>query len=226
VKPAATRPAVVFLAIALLAGCGATQFQTARTLPMGGMSGYAGISFVGNEQFKQRDVSVYNFQPDFGFRYGVLNGLELGISQVFVTGLQVDVKASLVPPEGDFALSVKAGLGIAADLGDFGSAWLIEVPVTLMASYRFDVVEPYVGIGYGFYWIFGRTLSDVPLNAVPQERKGYGDGVIRATVGLDFPLTQRVGLLVEYTFMPAVVDDPGDNFAFVDNHIGSVGVRF
>jgi outer membrane protein W len=226
VRPAALRLAVALLVAGLLGGCGASQFQTARTLPMGAFGGYAGISFVGNEQFKQRDVSVYNFQPDYGFRYGILNGLELDINQIFVAGLQVAVKATLVPPEGDFALSVKGGIGAAADLGDFGEAWLLEIPVTLLASYRFGPVEPYVGIGYNFFWIFGRSLTNPPPNAVDEERKGYGDGVIRATVGLDIPLTERVGLLVEYTFMPAVVNDPGDNFAFVDNHIGSIGVRF
>jgi hypothetical protein len=222
-----SRGAAVALAATawLVAGCGATQFQTARTVPRGSIMGFAGISFVGNELFADRGVTVYNFQPDFGCRVGVLDGMDVGISHFFVLGLLGDVKVNLVPPDWDFALSVKGGFGAAADVGEIGDAWLLHIPVTLMASYRIGRVEPYVGLGYGFFWIFGRRPPEGSVER-PPERKGYGDGVVRATAGVEIMLTARVGLLFEYTYMPAVVDDPGDYYSFVDNHIGSVGVRF
>jgi hypothetical protein len=88
----------------------------------------------------------------------------------------------------------------------------------------------HVGLGYGFYWIFDRSLSFDPREenpgSRPAERVGYGDGVLRLTVGLEWMLNARLGFLVEYSYLAAVVDDPGDNFAFVDNHLAGLGLRF
>jgi hypothetical protein len=81
-------------------------------------------------------------------------------------------------------------------------------------------------LDYGFYWIFGRELEYRDPKKVYAERGGYGDGVARITAGLEWELSQRFGLLVEYDLLIPLIDDPGDNFAFVTNHMAGIGVRF
>jgi len=39
-------------------------------------------------------------------------------------------------------------------------------------------------------------------------------------------MTARVAVLLEYDFSTPIVDDPGDNYDFVTNHLFAAGVRF
>jgi opacity protein-like surface antigen len=213
------------LVAALAAGCGAGLYQTAETLPPGEVRVVLGGAFVGNELVEQRGVKIYNFQPDLSVRVGVADGVDVGLSSFMLGGLLADVKWRFLPADWNFALALRGGFAAGFDVDQPDREWFLHVPIGLIASYRFDFVTPYVSLGYGFFWIFGRALENGPAPGVEVVgRKGYGDEVLRLTAGVEFRVTERIALYLEYTFMPAVVDDPGDNFAFVDTHIAGIGM--
>jgi len=218
---------VLLLACALaVQGCGYGLFQTARTVPRGEYHFMVAGAFQGNELIRERGVTMYNYAPQVDMRIGVADRVDLGVGLLLGPGLRVDAKVNVLPPGHAAAVSFSAGLGGALDMGQT-SAWLLHVPVNVLASYTFHGrLTPYAAVGYGFYWIFGRTLSSTDPNAVYADRGGWGDGVLRLTAGLEWRIRGRFALLVEYSFLPAVVDDPGDNFAFMDNHVAGFGARF
>lgn len=221
------RAALWVVAAGLLPACGAGVYQTARTLPPGEFRAIVAQGFVYTELTEEQGMSQLNFEPDFAVRVGVAERVDVGFQWFFVGGGLVDAKVNVLPLDSAFALAFRGGFGAAADVGrDAGSAWLLHVPLSVLASYTYERVTPYVSFGYGFFWIFGRSLTDPPENLVPEERRGYGDGVLRATGGLAIELTRRISLCLEYTYMPGVVDDPGDNYTFVDSHIVGVASTF
>ncbi|MBW2261165.1 MAG: outer membrane beta-barrel protein [Deltaproteobacteria bacterium] len=213
------------LALAVQA-CGYGLFQTARTVPRGEYRFMVAGAFQGNELIEERGVTPFNFAPQVDMRIGVADRVDLGVGLLLGPGLLVDAKANVMPPGHDLAVSISAGLGGAWDMGQV-SAWLLHVPVNVIASYTFGgKLTPYAAVGYGFFWIFGRQLSNPDPNAAYVARGGWGDGVMRLTAGLEWRIRGRFAVLVEYSYLPAVVDDPGDNFAFVDNHVAGFGARF
>ena len=56
--------------------------------------------------------------------------------------------------------------------------------------------------------------------------QSHGDGVLTVTAGLELFSRSPTRLLVEYSYFRPVLDDPGDGFAFADNHVFQVGLRF
>jgi hypothetical protein len=218
--------AVLPLALVLM-GAGYGQFQSGHTTAVKKVRVTLGGGFEGNpENIHAQGITPYNFPLHADLRVGVHERVDVGATLLLYAGLIADVKVNVLPPGGDFALAVRAGLGAAADMGERG-AWLLHLPVTVIASYRFlDCLSPYVGFGYGFYWIFGRPVTDPDPSADYAARAGHGDGVLRLTVGLEWVIGKRVGLSLEYSFLPAVVDDPGDNYSFGDNHMVGVAASF
>jgi len=87
------------------------------------------------------------------------------------------------------------------------------------------MVTPYAGVSFGLYWIFGYGEVDESTPNLAS-REGHGDGVLALTVGLEFFSCKPVRMLLEYTYFKPVLDDPGDRYAFADNHIFQVGTRF
>lgn len=107
--------------------------------------------------------------------------------------------------------------------GQFGAA-VLHLPVRALASWDIgSSLTPYLGAGYGFFWIFGYSHGEPGVDCAARE--GYGDGVCMLTVGLQLFSGHAAPLLFEYSFWHQVVDDPGDFFSFSDNHIVAVGVR-
>ena len=100
-------------------------------------------------------------------------------------------------------------------------------PIGLISSYRFlGQLSPYLGFDYGFYWIFGRELKYRDPKKIYAKRAGYGDGVGRLTAGIEWEASKGLALLFEYDLILPLIDDPGDNFAFITNHIIGLGMRF
>jgi len=218
--------AAIPLGLALM-GAGYGQFQSAHTTAPRKVRVTLGGGFQGNPvNIEAQGVTFFNFPLHADLRAGAAERVDVGAALFLYAGLVSDVKVNLMPPSHDFALAVRAGIGAAADLGE-EDAWILHVPIGVIASYRFlGCLSPYVGLGYGFYWIFGRHLSDPDPTATYASRKGYGDGVITVTAGLELVVAGRVGISIEYSFMPAVVDDPGDSYSFGDNHMVGIAASF
>ncbi len=218
--------AVLPLAL-LLMGAGYGQFQPAHTTAVKHVRLTLGGGFEGNpHNIHAQGITAYNFPLHADIRIGAAERVDVGATLFLYAGLVADVKVNVLPPSSDFALAVRAGIGAAADLGERG-AWVLHAPVSVIASYRFlGCLSPYLGLGYGFYWFFGRPVSDPDPSATYASRRGHGDGILRLTAGIEWVVAGRVGLSLEYSFMPAVVDDPGDNYAFGDNHMVGVAASF
>jgi hypothetical protein len=56
-------------------------------------------------------------------------------------------------------------------------------------------------------------------------RRGYGDGLLQATVGCELAFSERWGLDAEMRLWLPMQNDPGDNYAFVDSRILALALR-
>jgi hypothetical protein len=214
-------------------GCGYGQFQTARTTPPGQVRFTVAQLYVQNKNVEERRVWFYNFPQQVDFRVGLSEQVDLGAKLFLFGGLLADVKGNLIRNTSDFALAIHGGAGAAVvdkafiEFRTEDPVTIVHAPIGVIASYRFlGQLSPYLGLDYGFYWIFGYDLDYRDPNQVYAKRAGYGDGVARITLGLEWELSRRLALLAEYDLLAPLVDDPGDNFAFVVNHIFGIGVRF
>jgi hypothetical protein len=107
-------------------------------------------------------------------------------------------------------------VGAASDSG-----FVLHVPVTLTASAALlPWLTPYVAVGYGTYWIFGRGPPDLATNYAP--RTGTGDGLLMLHVGVELARASGRALMLEYTYARPVVDDPGDFYGFGTNQFFSL----
>jgi opacity protein-like surface antigen len=211
------------------AGCGWGSLQTARPTPKGALDMTLGAGLVHNETVqRRRDIgesayAVTNFPHMFNARLGLTDRLDVGLKLFHLAGLQLDTKINLLSPTSRFALSVRAGFGGARDLWTKKGAGLVNLPVALHASYDFPCgLTPYVSAGYSMYWIFGRDKEDTDqVDYV--DREGTGDHLVTVNAGLQYRFTKIFAMQVEYNYWAPVVDDPGDFFSFVQNHIVLVG---
>jgi len=220
-----TRRLLAPLAAVAAAGCSMGQFQTARPLPAGAVQAGVAVYAAANELIAERGFQpLANIQYHVELRLGVHERVDVGAQWFGAGGGKADVKVNLMPPDHDLALAVQTGFGGAHSLHT--DAYFLHLPVNLLASYRFPHgLSPYVGLGYGFYWVMDRQLEQ-PAAGDELPRDGWGDGVLRATVGLEYEIDELVALLAEYDFLTQVVDDRGDHFAFVDSHLAGLAVRF
>jgi hypothetical protein len=223
-----TRIALLFS----LAGCGYGQFQTARTTPPGEVHVTAAQLYVYNENTSQRadeSIPLFSFPQELDLRVGLSDQMDLGAKLFLLWGILADTKVNLMPNRNDFALAIHGGLGAALvdPFAEEETASVVHLPLGVIASYRFfRQLSPYLSLDYGFYWIFERELEYRDPKKVYAKRRGYGDGVGRITAGLEWELGKRLAFLLEYDLLVPLIDDPGDNFAFVTNHIVGIGVRF
>jgi opacity protein-like surface antigen len=212
----------------LIGGCGVGALQTAKTTAQGSVDFTFAGGYVYNEMVDERGNAPTNFPQHIGVRYGVTEQMDVGGGLFLLAGAVADVKYNLVHNRSPLAVSVQGGLGAAANIDPHDSVdgWLLHVPVTVRASYRlWDRLTPYAGLGYGFCWIFDRSADTQPGERYA-DRAGHGDGLLMVTAGLELALTRRFAVLVEYDLWTPVVDDPGDFYAFSDNHMAFVGFRF
>ena len=225
------RPAAL-LVVALGAGCGHGLLQTARTVSAGSVQMTWGGGVMVNEHTSERDPSPGMAPQHLQLSYGVSDQLEVDGRLLLFPGVMAGVKYNLLPRRSPLALSVLGGLGTALNLQSGGdgletAGWLLHVPLTVMASYTlWRRLTPYVGLGYGFYWIFDREPEDLDPRERYADRAGHGDGALTITGGFELAVTRSFAVLAEYQYFRPVVDDPGDFYAFVDNHIIQLGFRY
>jgi hypothetical protein len=218
------RTALVLAAGVWLSGCGLGLMQTARTTPAGELDFSLSAGYLHNEMIEVRNVGLANLPVNFSVRCGATDHLDVGATVFMGLGLLPDVKYNFLPPQSPLALSLQAGFGAAYD--EFADATVLHLPLRALISYEAaGWVTPYAGVSFGLHWIFGygEVDEDAPDLA---PREGHGDGVLSFTAGLEFFSKKPVRLLVEYTWFKPVLDDPGDRFAFAENHIFLLGTRF
>jgi hypothetical protein len=209
----------------VLSGCGLGMLQTANTTPAGELDFSLAAGYMHNEMIEIRNVGLANIPVNFGVRYGATEHLDVGATLFMGLGIMPDVKYNFLPPESPLAVSLQAGFGAAYD--EFADAVTLHLPFRAMISYETagGAVTPYAGVSFGLYWIFGYgEVDETTPNLAPRE--GHGDGVLTLSAGLEFFSRSPTRLLLEYTYFKPVLDDPGDRYAFADNHIFQLGMRF
>lgn len=221
------RSSVFFACVAalILTACGYGSLQTAKTLPKGEVRLAFGENYVGSTV---RPVSFYSFPGDLALRVGLHERVDMGITALMMGGAFVDAKVNAMPPDNPFALAFSLGFGGAVD-PFLAASWLLHAPLHIHASYTFlKCLTPYAMVGYDTYWVFGRPKPDFGEDTGDPEvaRAGYGDGLLRVTGGLEWQVTDLVGLYLEYSYHHPVVDDPGDRFAFFPYHTAGIGISF
>jgi hypothetical protein len=199
-----------------------THLQTARTVAPGTtvVTLAASIADTSDRGTKVNGVPIV--PVDIMVRHGLSERVDFGVRTFLGPGLLADAKWSLLPPGRAAALSLSAGLGGAYDSGFVG-----HVPVTLTASATpRPWVTPYVAVGYGTYWIFGRAPPDPTLPTLPAQsyapRTWTGDGLLMLHAGVELARASGRALLLEYTYARPVVDDPGDFYGFGTNQFFSL----
>jgi hypothetical protein len=218
------RPAALALASALVAagvggGCGVTRLQTARTTPRGQTRTTIGASLVHLGDRGYRVDGLPAVPLEVMVRHGATDHVDWGVRQLFGLGALADVKWSLLAPERRTAVAVSAGLGLA-----FDGAGIIHVPLTLTASHALlPWLTPYAAVGYGTYWIFGYGMPDQTRSYAG--RTGTGDGLLGLHVGLELSRASGLALLLEYSHVRPIVDDPGDFYSFATNQFFSIALR-
>lgn len=227
-KKASSRPGFLLLPLLLsiFTGCGVGVLQTAKTTPRGTLDITFGTGYLYNEMVAQRGTSPGNFIQAVNFRTGLTDNLDIGARLFFLTGALVDLKYNLMPKDSPLALSIQGGIGGGYDLLGDDEAGALHVPLNVLLSYPLGRrVTPYMAAGYGFYWIFGREPQ--PRKGVQYAgRAGHGDGLLQLALGVELALTDGFALLLEYDLYKALVDDPGDGYAFSDSHLMQVGFSF
>ncbi len=216
----------LLLLLSILTGCGVGVLQTAKTTPKGTLDITLGTGFLYNEMVAERGASPGNFIQAINFRTGLTDNLDMGARLFFMTGALVDLKYNLMPKDSPLAVSLQGGLGGGYDVLGDDEAGALHLPLNVLLSYQpSGKVTPYMAVGYGFYWIFGR--EPMPREGVQYAaRAGHGDGLLQIAIGLKQAFNDEFALLLEYNLYKALVDDPGDGYAFTDSHLMQVGFSF
>jgi hypothetical protein len=209
------------LGLVLLAGCGVTRLQSARTTPRGHTRTTIGASLV---HLGDRGFSVLGDIPaapvDILVRHGATDRVDWGIRLLLGLGLLGDVKWNLLDPARATALSVSAGVGGAVD----SSAGLIHVPLTVSASHNVRPwFIPYAAVGYGTYWVIGYGERTPGVSYAG--RSYTGDGLLMLHAGIELTRATGRALFLEYGVGLPVVNDPGDSYGFATNHFFSIAFR-
>jgi hypothetical protein len=227
-------PRLLPFAALLVSGCGFGQLQTARTTPAGQTQATIGHTFVSSAFKNGREPPSLGatfvpppayVPPHLEVRRGVSDNVDIGARLTFGIGFAADVKINLLPARLPLAIAVAAGVGPAVGLGERGGIYVLQVPVTLSASY--DIagwLTPYVALGYRGIWMWGEddpTRPDYNYTAPT----GRGEGLLVPIGGLAIGRTGGVAVLLEYGRLVPVWHDPGHGYTFVPAHLFSIAVR-
>jgi len=150
-------------------------------------------------------------------RHGATEQVALGARAFFGPGILGDVKWNVLPRARRTALTISGGAGVAYE---FGPHTILSVPITLSASHDIAPrLTPYAAVGNGAYWIFG--YGDPGASNAP--RSGTGDGLLGLHAGVELRRASGLALLLEYSYSPSIVDDPGDRNQFSVTQFVSIG---
>ncbi len=219
----------------LSAGCGLGHMQSARPTPKGHLDVSAHFGYVHNEVIRMRaeddpsemaksSRSVANFPINLNARYGVRDDLDIGLKLFLAGGFATDVKYNFIQPSSPLAVSFLGGVGTAAQLWAPKGSWVLNIPLSIMASY--DVASwltPYAALGYNTFWVFGREKTSEEVE-YQNKWKGHGDGLVVMNAGFEIKFSDEFYFTAEYNYWRPVLDDPGDYFRFAPSHIVMFGL--
>jgi hypothetical protein len=210
------------LGLTLVAGCGFTQLQSARTTPRGLTRTTIGPSLVhlGDRGFTVQGGPVIPL--DIMVRHGATDRVDWGIRLFFGLGLLGDVKWNLLSPSRATALSISSGAGAAVD--PWAESQLVHIPLTVTASHSVRPwFTPYAAVGYGAYWVFGYGGPQPGVSYAA--RTWTGDGLLMLHAGVELARASGRALFLEYSVGLPVVSDPGDFYGFATNQFISIAFR-
>lgn len=222
--------------VAVLAACGLLALgcmtshgvlQTAHTTPPKTLQARSGAARVGNSMDDEGGRGLYtNTTVEAGARLGVTDFMDVGVQPLLGGGAAADAKANVFDNRLPWALAPRLSFGYAASPDT--RAYVAEAG--WIASYRFfDRLEPYGALGFANHWLSQESslgAGDVPPDQQLAERRGYGDGLVKATGGLGLRLGAGFALLGEYAHWFVAQNDPGDDYAFLSSDILAVALEF
>jgi len=199
--------------------------QTAHTTPPKSIQTRSGASLVRNSIDEQagRGYST-NTTAEAGARLGVTEFLDVGVAPLLGGGAAADAKANVIDNRLSFALAPRLSFGYAWS----ASARAYVAEAGAITSYRFvERIEPYAALSFANHWVMtDRTSAEPPPGEVFAERRGYGDGLLKATSGLSLRLGAGFSLLGEYAHWFVAQNDPGDGYAFLASNVFAVALEF
>jgi len=210
----------LLLAGAFGSGCSFGSFQTAHTQAPGSVSVTPGVAQVFNRIDEQNGRGLAtNLGAQVGGRVGLAKRVDAGLGSFLLGGVKADVKVNLLTPQQRFALAPRAGAGYR---GAGRSVSMLEGGA--IASYRFDTLEPYLGLTYANHWIAPEPPEGIlPPNVI--QRTGTGDGLLQLSLGVELRLSEHVALLGEYGHWFPLNNEPGNFYAFVPTNIAGLALR-
>jgi hypothetical protein len=210
--------ALARLAACLSCSCSFGAFQTAHTQAPATASVTPGIARIWNRIDAEAGRGLdTNVGGQLGARVGIARHVDAGLGTFLGSGVKADVKVNLLQPEQRFALAPRLGAGYRSER----SVRMLEGGA--IASYRFDPLEPYIGLAFANHWMEPALVGQVPANAA--RKTGVGDGLLQLSVGVELPLSKQSALLMEYGHWFPLNDDPGDFYSFLPANIVGLALR-
>ena len=214
--------------IAAVSGCATSHglLQTAHTEPPRELRFNAGVSGVINENDDAAGRGfATNTTVEPSMRFGLTEFMDSGLAPWLVTGAMLDAKLNLLPNAERAAFAPRLAAGYA-----FGNRSTFGLELGVIGSYRFgEVFEPYAGLHFANHWFSTRNRSEyaaLASNEQVAERRGYGDGLVKAALGFDVHFARGFHLLLEYAHWFPANNDPGDGYAFVSNDILALSASY
>ena len=202
--------AVTLLVLFLCCGCVSfSSLQSARTLKRNGASFFAALGYEslviersrGLDSSTEKSVEEVKIPIfEYGFRYGVLKGLDVGLRTATLSSSVVDVKYALSSGL-DFATAAGLGVGYGSLKSSDYSARFIDVHVPFYTTYDFA--------RWSSIFFVPRLVYRHSSTTFYTESTTYGAALLGGSVG--FILGEKVALVPEVSYFKdaALAGDSG-----------------
>lgn len=221
--------------IAGLAGGGCMTshalLQTAHTQPAGQWRIKAGVAGVFNaiDGSGGRSLAT-NVTPEPNLRVGLSDSMDVGLAPWLGNGAGLDAKVNLLDPRSRAALAPRLMAGYALGSSATNAEGTYGVEAGLIASYRLhDRFEPYAALSFANHWFMSKNIDSskqLSPNQYFAPRRGYGDGLVKAAVGVDIRFASEWHYLVEYAHWFPAQNDVGDGYTLLSNDILALSLAY
>jgi hypothetical protein len=200
-------------------------FQTAHTTPPLGVRVKAGGVLVQNEIDDEAGRSAAtNASVEPGVRVGVTDSMDLGLQPWMGAGAALDAKLNVLHNDRPLAVAPRVSLGAASE--SERSALAIEAGV--IASYRATGwLEPYAAVSFANHWFdVERSSDDLGPREQYASRRGHGDGLVKAVLGIELSISASIHASLEYGHWAPAQNDIGDGYALLSNDIVALALQW